>query len=44
VKVAGMGLFSKSEPRTIDEILFSGVNRIMAPPRAIKRALSSLRR
>jgi hypothetical protein len=44
VKVAGMGLLSKSAPRTIDEILFSGVNRLMAPPRAFKRAISSLRR
>jgi hypothetical protein len=44
VKVAGMGLLSKSQPRNIDEILFSGVNRLMAPPRAMKRVIASLRR
>ena len=43
LKIAGMGIFSKSNPTTPDEILFSGFNRLVEPPRAMKRWLRSLR-
>jgi hypothetical protein len=44
LKIAGIGLMSKSNPSTPDEILFSGVRRLTAPPRAVKRWVRSLRR
>lgn len=37
LKIGGMGMLSTSNAKTPDQILFSGVNRLMAPPRAIKR-------
>lgn len=43
LKIAGVGLLSKSNPTTPDEILFSGLSRLAAPPRMVKRWLSSLR-
>jgi hypothetical protein len=44
LKIAGIGLLSKSNPSTPDEILFSGVRRLTSPPRAVKRWMRSLRR
>jgi hypothetical protein len=43
LKIAGIGLLSKSKPTTPDEILFSGLARLSAPPRMVKRWISSLR-
>ena len=43
LKIAGIGLLSKSHPTTPDEILFSGLARLSAPPRMVKRWFSSLR-
>jgi hypothetical protein len=39
IKKAGIGLLSKSHPTNPDEILFSGLNRLITPTRAIKRLL-----
>jgi hypothetical protein len=44
LKIAGIGLLSKSNPTTPDEILFSGLSRLAAPPRMLKRWIRSLRR
>jgi hypothetical protein len=43
LKIAGIGLLSKSNPTTPDEILFSGLTRLSGPPRKVKRWISSLR-
>jgi hypothetical protein len=43
VKMAAVGIFSKRNPSTPDEILFSGLRRFSAPPRALKRWVRSLR-
>ena len=43
LKIAAIGLVSKSHPTTPDEILFSGVNRITAPRRAVMRCVRALR-
>ncbi|MGO8858429.1 MAG: cupin-like domain-containing protein [Steroidobacteraceae bacterium] len=43
LKKAGIGMISKSNPSTPDEILFSGLTRLSKPPRAIKRWVRSLR-
>jgi len=43
VKEAAIGMLSKSNPTTPDEILFSGINRLSAPPRAVKRWVRGLR-
>ncbi len=43
LKIAGIGLLSKSNPTTPDEILFSGLARLSGPPRMFKRWISSLR-
>jgi len=43
LKIAGIGLLSKSHPTTPDEILFSGLSRLSTPPRIVKRWISSLR-
>jgi len=43
LKMAGIGLVSKSNPSTPDEILFSGLSRLSAPPRTVKRWINSLR-
>jgi hypothetical protein len=43
LKIAGIGLLSKSNPTTPDEILFSGLARASVPPRMLKRWISSLR-
>jgi hypothetical protein len=43
LKIAGIGLLSKSHPTTPDEILFSGLSRLATPPRIVKRWISSLR-
>jgi hypothetical protein len=43
LKIACMGMISKAHPTTPDEILFSGYNRLLEPPRAGKRWLRSLR-
>jgi hypothetical protein len=43
LKFAALGMISKSHPTTPDEILFSGYNRLLEPPRAGKRWLRSLR-
>jgi hypothetical protein len=43
LKIAGIGLLSKSNPTTPDEILFSGLSRLSTPPRVVKRWISSLR-
>jgi hypothetical protein len=39
-----MGMISKSNPTTPDEILFSGLNRLVEPARAVKRWARALRR
>jgi hypothetical protein len=44
LKIAGIGMISKSNPTTPNDILFSGISRLLAPPRAVKRWLGSLRR
>jgi hypothetical protein len=44
LKIAGVGMVSKSNPTTPDEILFSAMRRVVGPPRAIKRWLHSLRK
>jgi hypothetical protein len=44
LKMAGMGMISKSNPTTPDEILFSGLTRLVKPARAVKRWGRSLRR
>ena len=44
MKIAGVGLVSKSNPTTPDEILFSGMNRMLEPPRAVKRWVRALRK
>ena len=44
LKMAGMGMISKSNATTPNDILFSGISRLLAPPRAVKRLLKSLRR
>jgi hypothetical protein len=43
VKMAGIGMISKWNPSTREEILFSGVSRLVAPPRAIKRLVRHFR-
>jgi hypothetical protein len=43
LKIAGVGMISKSNPSTPDEILFSGLTRLRTPPRAIKRWMRALR-
>jgi hypothetical protein len=43
LKIAGIGLLSKSNPSSPEEILFSGLARLTAPPRAVKRWMRSLR-
>lgn len=43
LKIAGIGMISKSHPTTPDEILFSGLTRLSKPPRAVKRWVKSLR-
>ncbi|HWM65639.1 MAG TPA: cupin-like domain-containing protein [Steroidobacteraceae bacterium] len=43
LKIAGIGLVSKSNPTTPDEILFSGLSRLSGPPRMVKRWIHSLR-
>jgi hypothetical protein len=43
IKKAGIGLVSKSSPTTPGEILFSGLNRLSTPPRAVKRWVRVLR-
>ncbi len=43
LKMAGIGLVSKSNPTTPDEILFSGLNRLVAPPRAVKHWIRSFK-
>ncbi|MEA3180314.1 MAG: hypothetical protein QOI59_3837 [Gammaproteobacteria bacterium] len=42
LKIAGIGMLSKSKPTTPDEILFSGLQRLAAPPRALKRWMRQL--
>ena len=37
IKMAGIGMVSKSNPKTPAEILFSGMSRLSAPPRMLKR-------
>jgi len=37
IKIAGIGMVSKSNPTTPTEILFSGMSRLTAPPRMLKR-------
>ena len=37
LKIAGIGMISKSNPTTPDEILFSGLNRLTEGARAVKR-------
>jgi Cupin-like domain len=37
IKIAGIGMISKSNPTTPAEILFSGMSRLAAPPRMLKR-------
>src|SRR5262249_45374118 len=44
LKISGIGLLSKSNPATPEEILFSGLSRLAAPPRMLKRWIHSLRR
>jgi hypothetical protein len=44
LKIAGIGMVSKSNPTTPDEILFSGLTRLAAPPRMLKRLVRSLYR
>jgi hypothetical protein len=43
LKIAGMGAISKSNPTTPDEILFSGLSRLVAARRAVKRWTRSIR-
>jgi hypothetical protein len=43
LKMAGIGMMSKSNASTPDEILFSGLRRLVEPPRAVKRWVRSLR-
>jgi hypothetical protein len=43
LKQAAIGIVSKSNPSTPDEILFSGMTRIFAPPRAVRRWVRSWR-
>lgn len=43
VKMACIGMVSKRNPSTPDEILFSGLSRLAAPPRAIKRLVRHFR-
>ena len=43
IKKAGIGVLSKSHPTTPGEILFSGLNRLTKPPRAVKRWVRELR-
>jgi hypothetical protein len=43
LKKAGIGLLSKANPATPGEILFSGINRLSAPPRAVKRWARAMR-
>jgi hypothetical protein len=43
LKIAGIGMVSKSKPETPEEILFSGLTRLTGPPRAVKRWVKSLR-
>ncbi len=44
LKMAGVGMISKSNPSTPEEILYSGLTRLIAPPRAVKRFIRGLRR
>lgn len=39
LKMAGIGMISKANPTTPDEILFSGLTRLTAVPRAVKQWL-----
>jgi hypothetical protein len=43
LKIAGVGLVSKRNPSSPDEILFSGLTRLTTPRRAVKRWMRSLR-
>lgn len=43
LKIAGIGMLSKSNPTTPDEILFSGVERLSGPPRKVRKWIRSLR-
>jgi hypothetical protein len=43
LKIAGIGALSKSHPTTPDEILFSGLARLAAPPRMLKKWIRTLR-
>ncbi len=43
LKISGIGMISKSNATTPDEILFSGLNRLIEPPRAVRRWVRSLR-
>jgi hypothetical protein len=43
LKIAGIGMLSKSNPTTPDEILFSGLERLAGPPRMVKRLVRSLK-
>ena len=43
LKMGGIGLLSKANPTTPDEILFSGLKRLTAPARAVKRWVRSMR-
>jgi hypothetical protein len=44
IKIAGIGMISKSSPKTPEEILFSGTDRLLAPRRVMKKLAASLRR
>jgi hypothetical protein len=44
LKMAAIGMLSKSNPTTPQDILFSGLTRLLAVPRAVKRGLGLLRR
>jgi hypothetical protein len=43
LKIAGVGILSDSNPSTPDRILFSGLSRLRAPPRAVKRWMTGKR-
>jgi hypothetical protein len=43
LKIAGLGMLSKSNPTTPDEILYSGLSRLAAAPRLVKRLLRYVR-
>ncbi len=43
LKIAGIGMLSDANPVTPDRILFSGLSRLRAPPRAVKRWVTGKR-